>query len=288
VTAIARDKGALVSWNPVPGAEAYNVYTQGADQALNRITADATKNTSVEIQNLENGKPATLVVAAVMGGKEGIGVRTVVIPAPPILGTFAGININTVQAGSETVDANGVITMKGAGHAIGKATDYSGRSDGFYYLAMPQTGNATATVRLVAGPTADRDEDDRQAGIMFRESLDQDARFVMMEARSANDGRLQRRTRAGSDAEVTEAGLTDPTARPVWLRVVRNGNTFTAFVAEDKDGKNFKQVGDPVTIDGFSNQAYVGLALSPRNGINVRPPDGIEFAQAQFDNLSVK
>jgi hypothetical protein len=289
VTAIARDKGALVSWNPVPGAEAYNVYTQGADQALNKITTDATKNTSIEIQNLENGKPVTLVVTAVMGGKEGIGVRTVVIPAPPVQGTFAGINVNTVQPGSATVDANGVITMKGAGHAIGKANgDFSGRSDGFYYLAMPQTGNATATVRLVAGPTGDRDEENRQAGIMFRESLDQDARFVMMEARSGSDGRLQRRTKAGGDAEVTEAGLTDPTARPVWLRVVRNGNTFTAFVAEDKDGKNFKQVGDPVTIDGFSNQAYAGIALSPRNGIDVRPPDGIEFAQAQFDNLSVK
>lgn len=290
VTAIAQDKGALVSWNAVPGAEGYNVYVLGADQALNKITTDATKNTSAQVQNLENGKQSTIVVTAVIGGKEGIGVQAAVIPAPPVQGTFAGINVNTLVAGSETVDASGVITLKGAGHAIGMATGQSGRADGFFFLAMPQTGNATATVRVVAGPTADRDDDNRQAGIMFRESLDQDARFVMMELTSANGARLQSRTQASAVAAVTDAAVADPAARPVWLRVVRNGTTFTAFVAEDKDGKNFRQVGDPVTITGFSDQAYVGLALSPHTGFLAPngPPGNIELGQAQFDNLSVK
>jgi regulation of enolase protein 1 (concanavalin A-like superfamily) len=290
VTAIARDKGALVTWNAVPGAEGYNVYVQGANQALNQVTSNATKNTSVEVQNLENGKPATIVVTAVTGGKEGIGVQVAVIPAPPVQGTFTGINVNTLVAGSETVDANGVITLKGAGHAIGMATAQSGRADGFFFLAMPQTGNATATVRVVAGPTADRDDDNRQAGIMFRESLDQDARFVMMELTSGNGAHLQSRTQASAVAVVTDAAVADPAARPVWLRVVRNGTTLTAFVAEDKDGKNFRQVGDPVTINGFSDQAYVGLALSPHTGFLAPngPPGNIEYAQAQFDNLSVK
>jgi hypothetical protein len=288
LSAIARDKGALVMWSAVPGADGYNVYTQGADLALNKITVEATKNTSIEVQNLENGKPATIVVTAIQGGKEGIGVRTVAIPSPPILGTFQGVNINTVQAGSQTVDANGLITVQGAGHAIGSPTGFSGRSDGFYFLAMPQTGNATATVRVVAGPNAEREDDNRQAGIIFRETLDQDARFVMMEITSGSGARLQRRTAVSAQAEATDAEVADPAARPVWLRVVRNGNVFTAFVAEDKDGQNFRQVGDPITIDGFSSQAYVGIALSPHNGFNARPPGGIEFATAQFDNLSVK
>jgi hypothetical protein len=288
VTAIARDRGALVMWRAVPGAEGYKVYTQGTNLALNPVTTEATKNTSVEVTNLENGKPATIVVTAIQAGKEGIGVRAVVIPSPPVQATFQGININTVQPGSQTVDANGVITAQGAGHAIGMATGQSGYADGFYFLAMPQTGNATATVRVVAGPSGDRDEENRQAGIMFRETLDQDARFVMMEVRSGAGAFLQRRTTVSGLAEATDAELGDPALRPVWLRVVRNGNTFTASIAEDKDGQTFRQVGDPITIDGFSNQAYVGIALSPRNGFNVRPPDGIEFATAQFDNLTVK
>ena len=92
-----------------------------------------------------------------------------------------------IQPGSATIDASGVITMQGAGHAMGLvfspggASSSTGRSDGFYFLAMPQTGDATATVRVVTGPDATRDDDGRQAALMFRESLDQDARFVMMD-----------------------------------------------------------------------------------------------------------
>jgi hypothetical protein len=288
VTAIARDRGALVMWNAVPGAEAYNVYTQGADLALNRITTEATPNTSLEISNLENGRATTIVVTAVQGGREGVGVRAVVTPAAPVLTTFQGVNINTVQSGQATADASGVVSLQGAGHAIGMATAQSGRADGFYFLTMPQTGNATATVRVVAGPDAEREDDNRQLGIMFRESLDQDARFVMTEITSGSGARLHYRTARSGVAENLDAEVADPFARPVWLRVVRNGNTFTAFVAEDAAGQNFRQVGDPITLDGFSEQAYVGVALSPRNGFNVRPPDGIEFATAQVDNLTVR
>jgi hypothetical protein len=288
VVAQGRDKGALVTWNAVPGAEGYNVYVQGADRSLNRITAEATKNTSIELSDLENGKATTVVVAAVQGGKEGIGVQTVVTPNPSV-GNFQGVNIGTILPGTATADANGAITMRGAGHAIGIATGTSSRADGFFYLAMP-AGNGNATVKLESGPTAERTEADRQAGLMFRETLDQDARFVMVEARSESDARLQSRGTTGGVPEVVEAGLTDPTARPLWLRVVRNNNTFTGFIAEDAEGKNFVQVGDPVTIEGFSPTAYVGVALSPRTGIGAYYPAAPgfpqEFAEAKFSSLT--
>jgi hypothetical protein len=294
VVAQARDKGALVTWNAVPGAEGYNVYVQGADRSLNRVTAEATKNTSIELTNLENGKATTVVVAAVQGGKEGIGVETVVTPNPPV-GNFQGVNIGTILPGTATADASGVITMRGAGHAIGTATGQSSRADGFFFLAMP-AGNGTATVKLESGPessdAARAGEADRQAGLMFRETLDQDARFVMVEARSGSDARLQVRSKTGGVPETTEAGLADPTARPLWLRVVRNNNTFTGFIAQDAEGKNFVQVGDPVTIDGFSPTAYVGVALSPRTGFGAYYPAAPgfpqEFAEAKFSNLTVQ
>jgi hypothetical protein len=288
VVALARDKGALVMWNAVTGAEGYNVYTLADDRTTNKLTAEPTKNTSIELQNLENGKATTLVVAAVMGGKEGIGVRTVVTPGAAVAGGFQGVNINTVLPGTVSADAAGVITMRGAGHVIGTLeNNIAGRSDGFYYVAMPLSGNATATVRVLEGPSAERDDPNRQAGIMIRESLDQDARFVMTELTSENGARLQRRTKASAEAELTDAELSDPALRPVWLRVVRNGTTFTSFIAEDAEGKTFRQVGEPVTIDGFSDAAYVGIALSPRTGFGARPTDQIEFADAKFDNLTV-
>jgi hypothetical protein len=288
VVAMGQDKGALVIWNAVPGAEGYNVYTLAADRTANRVTATPTKNTSIVLDNLENGKPATVVVAAIQGGKEGIGVETEVTPAAPVLGGLEGININTVQPGSHTVDASGVITMSGSGHVIGTVNGFSNRSDGFYFLAMPKAGNATVTVRVLDGPSAKRDDDNRQVGVMIRETLDEDSRFVMTELSSGSGTRLQRRTKASAAAEETDGDLSDPALRPVWLRLARDGNKFTASVAEDKDGKNFKPLGDPVTIDGFNSQAYVGVALSPHTGFNARPPGGLESAEAKLDNLSVK
>jgi hypothetical protein len=114
VTGIAQDKGAVVMWDAVTGADGYNVYTQGADGKLTKVTATPTKSTSITLTNLTNGQATTVVVSAVIGGKEGIGVETVVTPAPPIGAGFTGININTIDPGSASIDASGVITAQGA------------------------------------------------------------------------------------------------------------------------------------------------------------------------------
>ena len=49
---------------------------------------------------------------------------------------------------------------------------------------------------------------------------------------------------------------------------------------------------DPVTIDGFSPTAYVGLALSPRTGFGAYYPAAPgfpqEFAEAKFSNLTMQ
>jgi hypothetical protein len=299
VVALAQDKGAMVMWDAVPGADGYNVYSQAADKSTTLLTPTPTKDIFAQLQNLENGKAATVIVTAVQGGKEGVGVETVVTPAAPVLGTLQGVNINTIVPGTATADANGVITLNGAGYAIGVdqtgAGGNSGRSDGFYFLAMPHAGDATVTARVVAGPDssdASRDDSGRQAAVMIRESLDQDSRFVMVDLTSAGGAELQARSKASDVAVVTDAGLSDPALRPVWLRVVRQGNKFTGFISEDKDGATFKQVGDPVTIDGFGSQAYVGLAVNPRTGFGAYYPAALpnptETATAQFDNLTVK
>jgi hypothetical protein len=299
VVALAQDKGAMVMWDAVPGADGYNVYSQAADRSTTLVTTTPTKNTSAQIQNLENGKAATLIVTAVQGGKEGIGVETVVTPAAPIAGTLQGVNINTIVPGTASADAAGVITLTGGGYAIGVdqtgAGGNSGRSDGFYFLAMPHAGDVTITARVMAGPDSsdtNRDDAGRQAAVIIRESLDQDSRFVMMDLTSGGGAELQARTKASDVAAVTDAGLSDPSLRPVWLRVVRKGNTFTGFISEDKDGKTFKQAGDPVTIDGFSSQAYMGLGVNPRTGFGAYYPAALpnptETAKAQFDNLTVQ
>src|SRR5262249_55037100 len=71
--------------------------------------------------------------------------------------------------------------------------------------------------------------------------------------------------------------VSDVTA-PYWLRLVRQGNVFTAY--ESADGVNWVQVGTPVAVD-MASDVYIGLALT---GDNAGHPDS-ELATAVFDNV---
>ena len=81
---------------------------------------------------------------------------------------------------------------------------------------------------------------------MIRETLDQDARFVMMDTTSGNGTELQQRSKMSDLAVQTDAGVADATARPVWLRVVRKGDVFTGFGDYDLLGPSaFMSAGQP-------------------------------------------
>ena len=48
----------------------------------------------------------------------------------------------------------------------------------------------------------------------------------------------------------------------------------------------FDNAADLASVAGFLPPA--GLGLDPQTGFNDRPPGGLETAQAQFDNLTIK
>ncbi|WP_459712919.1 ThuA domain-containing protein [Actinophytocola sp. KF-1] len=65
------------------------------------------------------------------------------------------------------------------------------------------------------------------------------------------NGQLDASTGAGS------------TSYPAWVRLVRDGNSYTAYWS--KDGENFTAVGDPVTLAGAGSVQDVGLAVTAHN-----------------------
>jgi regulation of enolase protein 1 (concanavalin A-like superfamily) len=276
-----KDGGGGGAFIKVPDADGYDLYGVGADGQLvplaERIPQPAaagqfdTQHVSFAVQNLPNGKPATIVVRAVKDGKEGIGVQTVLTPAPLVFGRFGGSNIATLVPGSQSVSGDGVIELRGAGDGIGVVPGLSGESDSFYYLCSPLTGSGTATVHLQPGPAVK----DGQAGLMVRESLDPDARFVMVEVGRNNQVGLQRRIQTSGEAQLTVADVNDPTGRGVWLRVVRDGDTFTGSYSED--GTKWNPIDDQIQLVGLGGGGYIGLALA-------HPPADLSFAPS-FDSL---
>jgi hypothetical protein len=287
---LPRDGAALILWMaPQGNVTGYNIYqtivtdpsTKPADPV--KVNAELVKTTSFLVQNLTNGTGYHFRVSAIVDGKEteavgpfpaqgDLGEYVAVVPQKPVLDGFYGQTIGSNFAGSHVVDANGTITMKASGW------DIQSDADGFYLLAKPVSGDVTVTARCVSGPTETSSGTEwNLCGVTIRESLDSRARLAMMQV--AREGPMQFKWReefAGSPPEARDND-TPATTRPIWLRVVRKGNDFSAF--NSQDGTTWKQVGDTITIADYAKEAYVGLALSAHD-------DG-SYSTAVFDNFTV-
>lgn len=90
--------------------------------------------------------------------------------------------------------------------------------------------------------------------IMIRESLEQDAKHADMMLTPENGATFQyREDTAGSTVDQTA----DASA-PSWLKLSREGNTFTGAVSTD--GNHWETIGS-VQIP-MNRQVYIGMALS--------------------------
>ena len=101
----------------------------------------------------------------------------------------------------------------------------------------------------------ERGNDGSQAGIMFRESVEPQAKMVFLGARPMPG--LSWQARKEPKAGATGTGETTFTA-PCWLKLARAGNTVTASAS--KDGVTWKQIGTETIA--FSPKLEAGLAVS--------------------------
>jgi hypothetical protein len=152
--------------------------------------------------------------------------------------------------------------MRAAGAGIG------GAADAFHYMYQPLNGDGSITAHVVS-----IDGQNPFAGLMIRQSLDPSSANVAL-GLTPSGLSLQSRADTGGD---TTTGGSDPAATAgYWIRLVRQGNVFTAF--DSVDGVTWTQVGDPIVVDMTSN-VYIGLALTGN--------DDTQLATAVFDNVVV-
>ena len=107
---------------------------------------------------------------------------------------------------------------------------------------------------------------------MIRETLDTGSTMANVNITPSNGVTWVYRTATdGSTSGSRSAGL----VAPYWVRIVRNGNTFTGYFSPD--GVNWTQQGT-VSIS-MANNVYIGLVVSSRNNS--------QLCTATFDNVSV-
>ena len=159
---------------------------------------------------------------------------------------------------------NDVMTIYGDG------ADIWNRADAFHYVFRAMTGDVTLTVRVKDIQNTDRWA---KAGLMIRQSLAPDSAFAMVLVTSAQGVAFQQRATAGRQA--VTVNVVPALRAPYWLRLKREGDTFTATASED--GTDWTPT-NTVTI-AMSDPIYAGLAVTSHHG-------GV-LCRATFDHLTV-
>jgi regulation of enolase protein 1 (concanavalin A-like superfamily) len=195
---------------------------------------------------------ATLTVNAASGGD---------VPAP-----WSSDDIGSVGIPGDADHDSGVFTIDGSG------ADINGTADAFHFVHQIISGDCDLVARVTSQTNTDSWA---KAGVMIRESLDANAKRLLMVVTPGNGFRFQYRATTGGTTPTSTGGGSLNAAPNNWVRLVRAGDVFTAY--KSADGSNWTQVATQ-TIP-MSTAIYVGLAVCAHTNSTL--------ATATFDNVSV-
>jgi hypothetical protein len=160
-------------------------------------------------------------------------------------------------------ESGGTFTVTGAG------TDIWYTSDQFQFVYQPVTGDTQIVARLGGLQATDGWS---KAEVMIRESLTGPAANASTFASGSNGWGFTRRLSAGGSSYLTSGSAG---AASGWLRLVREGNLFSAY--QSQDGSHWTLIGtDTIAMPAT---VYVGLAIT-----SVTPSAA---ATATFSNVAV-
>jgi hypothetical protein len=236
----------------------------------------ATQGTSTVTFNGTTASPtswsATSIVVPVPNGATSgnLVVRVSGVPSnsvsfTPLPTGWADADIGSVGPVGSAGDSNGTFTVLAGGSGVGNW------EDSLHFAYQTLSGDGAIVARIVSiqgGRTVE------SAGVMIRETLSQSSQEIYANYTSPNSY-LTYRVSGGSATETSGGSAT----LPCWVKVVRNGNTFTGYTSSD--GTNWVQIGASQTVN-MGQSVYIGLGVA--SGSNTAPSD---FATATFDNVSV-
>ncbi|MFK5605068.1 pectate lyase [Haloferax volcanii] len=155
-----------------------------------------------------------------------------------------------------------VISMQGGGD------DIWGTADAFHYHYTELSGDFDVAVQNTG---IDNVESWTKAGPMVRESLDPDAKNVMVRRRPNGEASMQYRPEDGAETDSVGGTPAD------WLRLARSGDTIETY--HSTDGETWTSIttlgGDDISL---GDSVYVGLAVTSHLSGTL--------ATATFQNLS--
>ncbi len=183
--------------------------------------------------------------------------------ADPLPAPWLNQDIGAPGAEGTADFASDVFTVQGSG------VDIWSIADQFHFVYQPLTGDGTIIAHVVS---QDDTNQWAKAGVMIRETLAADSRFVDMLTTPQQGLAFQYRENPATDT-IHIGG--DLVPAPYWVKLVRSGDDFSGYASPD--GVDWTLVGSvsiPMTADVF-----VGLPVCSHN-------DGT-LGTAVFDGVSV-
>jgi endoglucanase Acf2 len=180
-------------------------------------------------------------------------------------------DVGAVGAAGSASHSSGVFTVRGSG------ADIWGNADGFQFVYQPMNGNGQIVARVTAVQNTDPWA---KAGVMIRETLAAGSRHAFMALTPGNGLAFQRRVATGGVSTHTAGGAS---GAPVWVRLVRNGNTIAA--SSSTNGATWTQIGSDTVAMGA--QVFVGLAVTSHAAgvLNTSTFDNVQVSgAAAFSN----
>lgn len=159
---------------------------------------------------------------------------------------------------------NGIWTVAGGGSGIG------GSSDQFQFASQAWNGDGTLVARVSALGSADPQA---RAGVMFRDSTAPDALQACVSLTPSGVVFEYRNAAGGGTVLAGQAAAT----APLWLKLRRNGNTFSGFYSAD--GSAWTQLGPGQSI-AMSAGVNAGLAVTSH--------DPSTYHVCTFQNVSLE
>jgi hypothetical protein len=174
----------------------------------------------------------------------------------------------TPWGGSDDLGGNYILRSSAA--AAGTA------GDTFTFASQAFTGDAVLTAQVLT-----QSSDTGDSGIMFRDSADPTAAFASVTTDLKNHVFFNYRTANGG----TSAYAFVYASAPVWVRLVRAGNAFSAFYSTD--GAAWTQIGSTHTI-AMNTTALAGLRQSGASATSLSTATFANFSVTPTSNVAVQ
>ncbi len=181
--------------------------------------------------------------------------------------------------GSASLDeATGTYTVTGSG------ADVWGSSDQFHYMYRELSGDGSIIAHVVDNGTGSNNW--AKGGVMIRETLDADSKHTIMALTGSEGGGITFQGR-WVDGERSHSLHGDMTAEPpYWVKLVREGNTLTAY--SSADGVDWALFEDTSPDGEITNPQTVEMADPVLIGLFVTSHAAGEKRTYTFDGVSTK